>query len=108
MVSLIDAKYDDMKTRTLNEQGKVRTTLYLTPENKRGLDQIPRGQKTALMNRAIENALKELDQKENAKKFIEMIDQVKPVKMDLSSEEVVRYLRADKEIPLTNHQNNNE
>jgi len=108
MVLLIDAKCDDMKTTAQTEQSKVRTTLYLTPENKQGLDRIPRGQKTALMNRAIANALKELDKKENAKKFIEMIDQIEPVKMDLSSEEIVRHLRADKEIPLTGHQDNNE
>jgi len=99
---------DDMKTTTQTELGKVRTTLYLTPENKQGLDRIPRGQKTALMNRAIANALKELDEKENAKKFIEMIDQIEPVKMDLSSEEIVRHLRADKEIPSTGCQDNNE
>jgi len=108
MVLLIDVKSNDMKTTTQTEQNKVRTTLYLTPENKQGLDRIPRGQKTALMNRAIANALKELDKKENAKKFIEMIDQIEPVKMGLTSEEIVCNLRADKEIPLPDHQDNNE
>jgi len=108
MVLLIDPKYDAMKTTTQSEPGKVRTTLYLTPENKQGLDRIPRGQKTALMNKAIANALKELDKKENAKQFIEMIDQIEPVKMDLSSEEIIRQLRADKEIPSTDIQDNNE
>lgn len=97
-----------MKTTNQSEQGKVRTTLYLTPENKQGLDRIPRGQKTALMNRAISNALKELEKKENAKQFIEMIDQIEPVKMDLSSEDIVRHLRANKEIPSTDIQDNNE
>jgi len=108
MVSLIHAKYDAMKTTTETEPNKIRTTLYLTPENKQGLDRIPRGQKTALMNRAISNALKELDKKENANKFIEMIDQIEPVKMDLSSEDIVRHLRADKDIPSTDLQDNNE
>lgn len=108
MVLLTDAKCDAMKTTTQTEQNKVRTTLYLTPENKQGLDRIPRGQKTALMNRAIANALKELDKKENAEQFIEMIDQIEPIKMDLSSEDIVRHLRADKEIPLADHQDNNE
>jgi len=108
MVSLIDVKSNDMKTTTQSEQNKVRTTLYLTPENKQGLDRIPRGQKTALMNKAIANALKELDKKENAKQFIEMIDQIEPVKMDVSSEEIIRQLRADKEIPSTDLQDNNE
>jgi len=108
MVLLIDAKYDAMKTTTQSEPGKVRTTLYLTPENKQGLDRIPRGQKTALMNRAIANALKELEKKENAKQFIEMIGQIEPVKMDLSSEDIVRHLRADKEISSIDLQDNNE
>jgi len=108
MVLLIDAKYDVMKTTTQSEPGKVRTTLYLTPENKQGLDRIPRGQKTALMNRAIANALKELEKKENAKQFIEMIGQIEPVKMDLSSEDIVRHLRADKEISSIDLQDNNE
>jgi len=108
MVLLIDAKCDAMKTTTQTEQNKVRTTLYLTLENKQGLDRIPRGQKTALMNRAIANALKELDKKENAKQFIEMIDQIEPIKMDLSSEDIVRHLRTDKEIPLAEQQGNNE
>jgi len=97
-----------MKTTTQSEPGKVRTTLYLTPENKQGLDRIPRGQKTALMNRAIANALKELEKKENAKQFIEMIGQIEPVKMDLSSEDIVRHLRADKEISSIDLQDNNE
>jgi len=108
MVLLIDVKSDDMKATNQTEQNKVRTTLYLTPENKQGLDRIPRGQKTALMNKAIANALKELDKKENAKQFIEMIGQIEPVKMDLSSEEIIRHLRADKEIPSTDHQDTNE
>jgi len=107
-MSSIDLKGDTMKTTLQTEQNKVRTTLYLTPENKQGLDRIPRGQKTALMNRAIANALKELDIKENAKQFIEMIKQIKPVKMDLSSEDIVRHLRENKEIPSTDLQDNNE
>jgi len=107
MVSLMDVKGDVMKTTTQSEQGKVRTTLYLTPENKQGLDRIPRGQKTALMNRAIANALKELEKKENGQKFIEMITQIEPVAMDLSSVEIVRQLREGKELPSTADQDNN-
>jgi len=99
MMLLIDVKGDTMKSTLQTEQNKVRTTLYLTPENKQGLDRIPRGQKTAFMNRAIANALKELDKKENAKQFIEMINQIEPVKIDLSSEDIVRHLRENKEIP---------
>ena len=80
-------------------QDKVRTTLYLTQENKLGLDRIPRGQKTALMNRAIAHALKELEKKENNIKFIEMISHIDPVTTELSSEVMVQHLREGKEIP---------
>ena len=97
-----------MKTTIQPETAKVRTTLYLTPENKQGLDKIPRGQKTALMNRAIANALKELKQKENSQTFIDMISQIEPVNMNLSSEESVRQLREGKDISLAENQPNHE
>ncbi len=86
-----------MKNTRQVEHEKIRTTLYLTPENKQGLDRIPRGQKTALMNRAIAGALKELEKKENAKQFVDMIAGVTPVPTPLSSEEMIRQLRAGKE-----------
>jgi len=97
-----------MKTPLQAETAKVRTTLYLTPENKQGLGRIPGGQKTALMNRATANALKELKQKENGQKFIEMITQIKPVNMNSSSDEIVRQLREGKDISSAENQSNNE
>jgi len=84
-------------------QNKVRTTLYLTIENKQGLDRIPRGQKTALMNRAIANALKELEQKENNKKFLDMVSQIEPVKAGLSAEDMLKLLREGKGEQLASH-----
>lgn len=93
-----------MKNSISGGQDKVRTTLYLTLENKQGLDRIPRGQKTALMNRAIANALKELEQKENNKKFLDMIADIEPVKADLSSEEMAQLLREGKDEELMSHQ----
>jgi len=107
-VLLIDDKYVAMKTTIQTETAKVRTTLYLTPENKQGLDRIPRGQKTALMNRAIANALKELKQKENGQTFIDMISQIEPVNMNLSSDEIIRQLREGKDISSAENQANHE
>jgi len=72
------------------------------------LDKVPRGQKTVLMNRAIANALKELKQKENAQTFINMISQIEPVNMNLSSEESVRQLREGKDISSAENQANHE
>ena len=108
MVSLIDANNDVMKNIISNEPDKVRTTLYLTQENRRGLDRIPRGQKTALMNRAIAYALKELEKKENSKKFIEMIAHIEPVKSELSSEEMTQQLRLGAEIAIDSDATGNE
>ena len=84
-------------------QNKIRTTLYLTRENKQGLDRIPRGQKTALMNRAIANALKELEQKENNNKFLDMVSQIEPVKAELSTEDMLKLLREGKGEQLASH-----
>ena len=95
MVLLLAHKNNVMKNAVNSIQDKIRTTLYLTQENKLGLDRIPRGQKTALMNKAIANALKELEQKENNKKFLDMISLIKPVKADLSSETMILQLRSE-------------
>ena len=101
MVLLIIAKNNTMKNTISSEQNKVRTTLYLTPENKQGLDRIPRGQKTALMNKAIGNAREFVELTRSGKKFIEMITQISPVKTELSSDVMVQHLREGKEIPST-------
>ena len=108
MVSLLACKNSTMKNTMSEVQDKVRTTLYLTQENKQGLDRIPRGQKTALMNRAIANALKELEQKENNKKFINMISHIEIVKTDCSSEDMVRLLREGKDEQLVSQQESND
>ncbi|ASF45376.1 hypothetical protein [Methylovulum psychrotolerans] len=89
-----------MATLTAPEQGKVRTTLYLTQENRERLDRIPRGQKTALMNKAIANALEEIEREENAQKFLKMLATIQPVKTEYSSEQMVRMLREGKEQEL--------
>ncbi|WP_428356205.1 hypothetical protein [Methyloprofundus sp.] len=97
-----------MKNTSNSGADKVRTTLYLTQENKQGLDQIPRGKKTALMNRAIAHALKELDKKENNIKFIEMISEIEPVNSEVSSEVMVQQLRVAKEISIATDQSDDE
>lgn len=87
-----------MKTVTELEQSKIRTTLYLTQENKKRLDCLPKGQKTALLNKAIADALSELEREENAQKFLKMLATIKPVKTAYSSEEMVRLLREGKKL----------
>jgi len=75
---------------------KYRTTFYLTEENKKMLDKMPRGSKTALINKALGQILKKMEKEENTKKFIEMISDITPVPTEYSSEEMVRRLRENK------------
>jgi len=56
------------------------------------------------MNGAIANALQELEQKENNKKFLDMIAHIVPVKADLSSEAMVQLLRDGKGEQLASEQ----
>jgi len=93
---------------TSTGQDKVRTTLYLTQENRARLNRIPRGKKTELMNKAIANALEELEREENSKKFLEMIAEIEPVKPKYSSEEMVRMLREGREQELLDSKNADE
>lgn len=72
---------------------KYRTTFYLTEENKRLLDQIPRGNKTALINEALNKLLKEKEQERNKKKLSLMIDDIVPAKHNESSVDMIRKLR---------------
>lgn len=87
-------------TTSTTGQNKIRTTLYLTQENRARLNRIPRGKKTELMNKAIANALEELEREENSQKFLDMVAQIEPVKAKYSSEKMVRMLREGKEQKL--------
>ena len=56
-------------TSLRGKEEKIRTTLYLTQENRKKLDMIPKGQKTELMNYAIAKALHEVE-REKTKQMI--------------------------------------
>lgn len=79
-----------------NLTNKIRTTVYLTQENKKRLDRIPRAQKTALINKAIANTFAEREREEAMQNFLKTLATIKPVKTVYSSEEMVRMLRAGK------------
>jgi hypothetical protein len=109
MVSLLVPKNNTiMKILDLDaKQTKIRTTLYLTKKNRDRLDLIPRGQKTDLMNRAIADALENLEREENSQKFISMIQEIEPVTTGYSSEAMVRLIREGKEASLLDNKKNN-
>ena len=52
------------------------------------------------MNKAIANALEEIEREENGQKFLKMLASIKPVKSEYSSEQMVRMLREGKEQEL--------
>ena len=89
-----------MITTKETSQTKIRTTLYLTKENKRLLDGIPRGKKTELMNKAIANAFAELEREKNSKNFVEKMAAIQPVVSEYSAVDMVNMLRTGKESQL--------
>jgi uncharacterized protein YerC len=80
-----------------NLTNKIRMTVYLTQENKKRLDRIPREQKTALINKAIANTFAEYEREEAMQNFLNTLATIKPVKTVYSSEAMVRMLRGGKE-----------
>ena len=70
-----------------------RMSIYISEENRRRLDAIPRGEKTELVNKALDGVLGDLEKKRNFDKFLDQIRSIKPVRMRKSSEEMLRELR---------------
>ena len=70
-----------------------RMSIYISEENRRRLDSIPRGEKTELVNKALDGVLGDLEKKRNFGKFLDHVRSIKPVKMRKSSEEMLRELR---------------
>ncbi len=81
------------KIDDIDKQEKTRTSVYITEENRRRLAKIPRGEKTRLINEALDDALTELDRKVAYGKFVESLKTLKRVKSKKTSEELVRELR---------------
>ena len=59
--------------RLSSKEEKIRTTLYLTKENRKKLDMIPKGQKTELMNYAIAKVLHELEREKLKQEILESL-----------------------------------
>lgn len=70
-----------------------RMSIYISEENRRRLDAVPRGEKTDLVNKALDGVLSDLEKKRNFGKFLDHVRSIKPVKMRKSSEEMLRELR---------------
>ena len=70
-----------------------RMSIYISEENRRRLDAIPRGEKTKLVNNALDGILSDLEKQRNFDKFLDEVRSIKPVKMRKSTEDMLRELR---------------
>ena len=75
------------------EPAMTRMSIYISEINRRRLEAIPRGEKTELVNNALDTALGEIERRKNFGEFMEMVKAIKPVKMRKSSEDMIRELR---------------
>ena len=96
-----------MATITEIVENNVKTTLYLSKENKRILDNLTKWQKIELVNKAISKVFQELEKKENTDKFLTMLDKIKPIKSKYTSEEMVKILRNGKNQELFDNKTGN-
>lgn len=75
-----------------------RMSIYISEENRRRLDGVPRGEKTELVNKALDGVLSDLEKKRNFDLFLEKARNFPRVKSQKSVEEMIRELRETGEI----------
>jgi hypothetical protein len=81
------------KIDDIDKQEKTRTSIYITEANRKRLAKVPRGQKTKLINKALDKVLSELERKAAMAEFIERAKTTKKVKSTRSSEDMIYELR---------------
>jgi hypothetical protein len=70
-----------------------RMSIYISEPNRRRLAQIPRGQRTDLVNKALEDALVAMERRENFDVFMAGVKVIKRVRTEKSSTEMLNELR---------------
>ena len=70
-----------------------RMSIYISEPNRRRLAKIPRGQKTELVNRALEDALVAMERRENFDSFMDEVKKIKRVRTAKSTTEMLKELR---------------
>ena len=76
-----------------SEAPMSRMSIYITEPNRRRLAAIPRGQKTELVNEALDKVLSDIEKRKNFDKFLEDARNFPRVKYKKSSEEMIREVR---------------
>lgn len=87
-------------TITKQATHNIRTTLYLTENNKKWLETQPRGQRTQIINEAIKRIKEEEEGKAKKHKLLKFIENIKPIKSLIPSEKMIRMIRDGKEEEL--------
>lgn len=80
-------------TATKSDAAKSRMSIYISDANRKRLDRVPRGQKTQLVNQALEQVLSNLERQENFNTFLKTIKALKPVAVSKSGAEMLHELR---------------
>lgn len=84
----------------IETSGKVRTSVYLTAENRQRLDDIPRGEKTAFINQALDDALDKLEKRsESYSDLMKRVKAFQGIKPSKPSEVLIRELRENRSRP---------
>lgn len=70
-----------------------RATVYLTPQNKKRLAQLRRGEKTRKLNDALDRAFAMEEREQAFETFMDHLNKIEPMKPLQSSAETLRLLR---------------
>ncbi len=70
-----------------------RMSIYISEPNRRRLAKVPRGQKTELINKALEDALVSMERRENFDSFMDAVKAIKRVRTAKSSTVMLKELR---------------
>jgi len=89
-------------TISTNKDRKIRTTLYLTLENKKRLERIPRGKRTLVINQAIAHTLKQMDRQETKKSLLKALNNIQPIQSHEPVEKTIRNARQERLVQLSN------
>ena len=78
---------------TKTEAPMSRMSIYISEPNRRRLAKVPRGKKTELVNKALEDVLSAMERREHFDAFLDDVRNIKRVRTAKSSTEMIRELR---------------
>lgn len=70
-----------------------RMSIYISEANRRRLETVPRGEKTQLVNKALDDVLSDIEKKRNFREFVDEIGKFDRVKVAKSVSEMIAEMR---------------